>query len=72
MMKKAKVIIILGALLLVLQAASIIFDIAQGGLKFMPGFDGNAMMYNVSYLSVGIVGALLIVWGIIIGRRKED
>ncbi len=72
-MKKGLVIVILGGLMVVLQIAALLFDLFQSGaLKFMPGFSADALMYNVSYLSAGLVGALLILWGFVIIKRKEE
>ncbi|MBQ2704988.1 MAG: hypothetical protein IJF58_05515 [Clostridia bacterium] len=67
-MKKGKVLIIIGAALAVLQIASLIFDLVQsGGLKF-DGTIGGA----VSYLSAGLAGAVLILWGFVINKRTEE
>ena len=55
-MKKGKVLIIIGAVLAVLQIASLIFDLVQsGGLKF-DGTIGGA----VSYLSGGLALAVFL------------
>ena len=70
-MKKGFWFIICGALLILLQVASLVFDLMQGGLKFVPLTGGNALMYNVSYISAGLAGIVLILWGITVSRRKE-
>ncbi len=72
-MKKGLVVVILGGLMVILQIAVLIFDLVEGGaLKFMSGFSGEAFMYNVSYLSAGLAGLLLVLWGFVIMKRKEE
>ena len=67
-MKKGNVVIIIGAVLAVLQIACLIFDFVQtGGLKFDGTVGGG-----VSYLSAGLAGAVLILWGIVINKRNEE
>ena len=67
-MKKGRGLIIIGAILVVLQIASLIFDFVQtGGLKF-DGTIGGA----VSYISAGLAGAVLILWGIVIAKRIKE
>ena len=56
---------ILGGILLLLQTASLVFDLVQtGGLKFDTAGGMNGFMYNVSYLSAGLAGLLIIILGI--------
>ncbi len=67
-MKKGKVLIIIGAVLVVLQIASLIFDVVHtGGLKFDGTIGGG-----ISYLSAGLAGVVLILWGFVINKRTEE
>ena len=56
---------ILGGILLLLQIASLVFDLVQtGGLKFDTAGGMDGLMYNISYLSAGLVGIIIIALGI--------
>ena len=50
---------------MLLQTASLVFDLVQtGGLKFDTAGGMDGFMYNVSYLSAGLAGLLIIILGI--------
>ena len=66
-MKKGKIFIIIGAILLVLQIICVAFDLVQTGALKFDGSLGGA----ISYLSAGLAGAVLILWGFVISKRDE-
>ena len=62
---------ILGGILLLLQIASLVFDFVQtGGLKFDTAGGMDGFLYNVSYLSAGLAGIIIIALGI--STKEKD
>lgn len=75
-MRKGKARIVVGVIMIVLQVMSSIGNSYNDGLEFAPAQTSGQLLFDVGFWIgshfVGLIGALLLIWGIVAFIRSKN